>query len=89
MTDEIELLRRYAEDRDEEAFAALVARCISLVYSAALRQLDGATHRAEDVTQTVFIQLARNASVVSKRDGLVAGNRAEGCRKERWLGPAL
>jgi RNA polymerase sigma factor (sigma-70 family) len=62
MATDIELLRRYAEFRDEAAFAALVDRHVSFVYSAALRQLNGATHRAEDVTQTVFIQLAQHAA---------------------------
>jgi len=51
------LLRRYAETRDEKAFAALVEQTLPLVYPAALRQLDGAAHRAQDVTQTVFVEL--------------------------------
>lgn len=71
MMDDIELLRLYAEHRDERAFAMLVTRHISFVYSAALRQLSGASHRAEDVAQTVFIQLARNGPAASKRDNLV------------------
>ena len=61
MAEDIQMLRQYAETRAEPAFAALVERHIALVYSAALRQLDGAVHRAEDVTQSVFIDLARRA----------------------------
>ena len=39
MAEDIQLLRRYAGTRDEQAFAALVEHTIALVYSAALRQL--------------------------------------------------
>ena len=58
MSDDLELLRRYAEDRSDEAFAELVKRYVDLVYSAALRKLNGDTHLAKDVTQAVFIKLA-------------------------------
>lgn len=37
MTDDAELLRRYASDRAEDAFAELVRRYLDLVHSAALR----------------------------------------------------
>ncbi len=40
-TTDAALLRRYAETRNEEAFAELVHRRLALVYSAALRSLDG------------------------------------------------
>lgn len=70
MTDDIELLRRYAETSAEEAFAELVQRHVDFVYAAALRQVRGA-HRAEDVVQAVFSDLARKASVLCRRKELV------------------
>ena len=41
MSDDIELLRRYAEEGSEEAFRDLVSRHIDLVYSAARRGESG------------------------------------------------
>ena len=59
MSTDAELLQRYTSERAEEAFAELVRRHITLVYSAALRHLGGDAHLAHDVTQTVFTALAR------------------------------
>lgn len=70
MYDDAELLRRYAARRDEAAFATLVERHVGLVYGAAVRQLGGAMHRAEDVTQSVFIDLAQKAPMLAGRSDL-------------------
>lgn len=62
MDENAELLRDYAATRSDRAFARLVERHIDLVYSAALRRMDGDPHRAREVTQMVFIDLARKAA---------------------------
>src|ERR1022692_3824871 len=65
-----ELLRRYAEADSEGAFAELVRRHLDLVYSAALRQVNGDAHMAQDVAQMVFTGLARKAATLSQRQFL-------------------
>ena len=59
-SDDIRLLKEYAESHSEPAFTALVERHVNLVYSAALRSVGNAT-AAEEITQAVFIILARKA----------------------------
>ncbi len=55
-------LREFVESRSESAFEAVVRAHVDLVYSAARRISAGDTHLAEDITQTVFADLARKAA---------------------------
>lgn len=60
MEDDFVLLKRYAHEGDAEALAELVRRHSGLVYATALRVTRN-EHDAEDVAQTCFLELARNA----------------------------
>src|SRR5665213_2652607 len=60
MTDDMALLREYARHNSEEAFSTLVSRHVNLVYSVALQEVHD-PHLAEEITQAVFIILARKA----------------------------
>lgn len=71
MTDSQKLLAEYATSGSEAAFRDLLTRYLNLVYSTAVRLVGGDTHLAEDVTQTVFIDLARAASSLPK--GVMVG----------------
>ena len=61
---DLNLLHEYADRHSQESFAALVSRHVNLVYSVALRQVRSA-HLAEEVAQSVFTDLARNADKLS------------------------
>jgi RNA polymerase sigma factor (sigma-70 family) len=60
MTSDLQLLQNYTRNKSEESFASLVNRHLNLVYSAALRQV-GSQQLAEEVVQSAFIDLARQA----------------------------
>src|ERR1039457_793092 len=62
--DDHELLAEFARTESEAAFAALVGRYVNLVYSTA-RRFAGNPHHAEEITQAVFIILARKAGTLS------------------------
>jgi RNA polymerase sigma factor (sigma-70 family) len=72
MTDDEQLLQQYRQAGSESAFGELVTRHIDVVYSAALRVADGDGPLAQDVTQTVFVDLARKARSLP-RDVVLAG----------------
>jgi hypothetical protein len=66
---DMELLRDYARRNSEPAFETLVSRHINLVYSVALRSV-GNPEQAEEITQAVFIILARKAARLHKNTSL-------------------
>lgn len=95
MSDDAELLTRYAAEGSEAAFGELTRRYVDLVYSAALRLVNGDVHSAQDVTQQVFTELARQAVRLVHHPALVGwlytttrllalrSNRTEQRRKAR------
>jgi RNA polymerase sigma factor (sigma-70 family) len=93
MTDSQHLLAEYRQNGSDAAFRELVTRYVDLVYSTALRLVEGDTHRAEDVTQTVFLDLSRKARTLPEgvqlggwlhRDTcLVAGHTLRGERRRQ------
>src|SRR5213594_3696712 len=70
MDTDTDLLRRYAEERSEDAFTELVRRHVDLVYSAALREARGDASLAEDITQAVFAELGRKATSLVRHPAL-------------------
>ena len=64
--DDRQLLRQFVAHNSQEAFSILTQRYSSLVYSACRRELEDA-ETAEDVTQAVFLILARKAPVLSHK----------------------
>ncbi|HSY42330.1 MAG TPA: sigma-70 family RNA polymerase sigma factor [Candidatus Acidoferrum sp.] len=60
MTSDLDLLRQFTRENSQDAFSEIVRRHLDLVYSAALRQVRS-PQLAEDVAQSVFADLARDA----------------------------
>jgi hypothetical protein len=63
--DDNALLQEYVEHDSEAAFAAIVARHVNKVYSVALRHTLR-PHQAEEITQAVFVILAKKSRQLSK-----------------------
>jgi uncharacterized protein (TIGR03435 family) len=91
--DDFELLRQFAADGSEAAFTALVERHLRLVHAAAWRQARDA-HLAGEITQAVFILLARKAKTISRKTILtgwlyrtthfVAADALKAQRRRQW-----
>lgn len=67
MTDDAVLLADYVKSGSEHAFRMLVERHLPLVYSAALRMVNGESHLAQEIAQNVFTDLARKARTLADR----------------------
>ncbi len=63
--DDIALLKEFVERNSEDAFAVLVSRHVNHVYSIALRQTRN-PGQAEEITQAVFVILARKSPSLCK-----------------------
>jgi RNA polymerase sigma factor (sigma-70 family) len=84
MNNDGELLRQFAETRDEACFATVVQRHIGFVYAVCLRQLRDA-HSAKDATQAVFVALARKARAVAVSPSVIGWLHRSACYETRNL----
>ncbi len=64
MSQDRQLLAEFRRNGSETAFAHLVERHLKLVHSTAMRVVNGDTHLAQDIAQTVFANLARKAAAL-------------------------
>jgi len=85
MIDDTSLLRRFVEQRTENAFAELVRQHLNLVYFSALRQTNGDTHHAEDAAQATFVLLAQKADSLFEHPNLVGWLHTSACNQGREL----
>ena len=86
MLTDTDLLRRYGQHGSEAAFGELVARHVNLVYATALRILNGDSHLACDVAQSVFTDLARKSMQLCDRAEKCANTEATACLSiSGWL----
>jgi len=92
--EDMALVREFAAHHSEAAFETLVARHVNLVHSAALRQVRD-PHLAGEITQSVFILLARKAGSLPPKTFLTgwlfkttrylaAAERRASTRRQRW-----
>src|SRR5579872_3279360 len=72
MLEDRELLLEYVDRWSEQAFTEFVKRHLDLVYSVALREVGFDCARAEDLSQEVFTELSRKASMLKRHPALVA-----------------
>ncbi len=99
--EDIELLRSYAREQAQDAFAELVRRHLDLVYTIALRRCDGQSDLAADVAQQTFVTLAREARRLEEHPALagwlfstarhlaLTAIRSEHSRKQREIAHAM
>ncbi len=85
MTDSQTLVLEYVRTGSEPAFRELVARYVDLVYSSALRLVGGDAQLAEDVSQTVFLNLARKAHRLPREVTLGGWLHRDACYAARTL----
>jgi len=71
MTSDLDLLGQFARGKSQDAFTELVQRHVNLVYSAALRQVRS-PQLAEEIAQSVFADLARDAGKLKSDTVLTA-----------------
>jgi len=67
VSQDAQLVTAYAAEGSETAFRSLVARHVNLVYATALRQV-GDPGWAEEITQNVFVVLARKAARLGRSE---------------------
>lgn len=86
MTEVHQLLAQYAKTGSEAAFQEIVQRYVDLVYGTARRWVQGDIHAAQDITQRVFVDLAKMAGGLS-RETLLGGwlHRHTCFLARRWI----